>query len=108
MTDNAITSDDVAPKKGRPAKATATTEKAVPKKKFVENKPQGANIPDGYKIVIFESGSSYTSNRGTRFTSKDRMKILPIEEVDALLLLDNFREPDALEVEEFNSKISEV
>jgi hypothetical protein len=107
MEENVIKSGDVAPKKVRPPKEKTENQQPIRKEKFIKDKPQGANVPDGHKMIIFESGSSYTTKSGTRFTSKDRVKILPVEEADYLLSFVNFREPNALEVEDFNKKMME-
>ena len=77
MTQNIITSEDVAPKK---------TTKAKPKK------TEPAVVPAGEKIVVyFESGYSYCMPDGFTFTRENTMRELPADEAKKLLNLDNFR-----------------
>lgn len=80
MTDNVITSEDVAPKKTSKPK----TKKSEP-----------AVAPSGEKAVVyFESGFSYSLPNGFTFTRENRMLELPIDEAKRLLALDNFRLPN--------------
>lgn len=98
MSRNVVTSDAAAPK---PAKKTAT--KAEPKiKKVVNDRDKViATAPDGYKFVYFSSGVAYVTADGFRFTKDNPIYLLPVEEADRLLKLDNFRLPDQLELEDY-------
>lgn len=99
MTDNVIKSKDTNPKAEKPVKK-APAKKAAPKK--VDAAPKG--VKDGFKIIVFESGSSYVSN-SVRFTKENRIQEIPESDAEFLLGLDNFRLPDPFEIEEyFNSK----
>lgn len=102
MSDNVIKSTDVtsAKKEKNPVKKTAVKKEPIEVKvgEELENK-----IP-GFKVVIFETGSSYVSG-DTRFTREDNIKEVSNDEADFLLTLDNFRVPNQLELEDyFNSK----
>jgi hypothetical protein len=98
MTENNIvTSSSIKPEtteknpvKKAPAKKAAAKKADAPKKE----------VGSGKVVVIFESGSSYSSN-GLRFTREDNIQEVTQEEADFLLTLDNFRTPDALELEEY-------
>ena len=91
MTENVITSENVAPKK---------TTKAKPKK--VEQ----AVVPSGDKIVVyFESGFSYSLPNGFTFTKENRMLELPADEGKRLLALDNFRLPNDEEKELYYNSV---
>jgi hypothetical protein len=99
MTDNTIKSTDVNPTSEKPAKK-ATPKKAAPKK--ADAAPKG--VQEGFKIIVFESGSSYVSN-SVRFTRDNHIQEVPDAEAELLLALENFRLPDQFEIEEyFNSK----
>lgn len=98
MSDNTIKSTDVNPEsneKKAPAKKAAA-KKTSPKVK--ENIETAVN--SGYKIIIFESGSSYVSGE-IRFTRQNNIQELPEAEANRLLELDNFRIPNQLELEEY-------
>lgn len=77
MTDNIVTSEDVAPKK---------TPKAKPKKAKPEVAPVGEKI-----VVYFESGFAYSLSNGFTFTKENRMLELSADEAKKMLALDNFR-----------------
>lgn len=80
MTDNVVTSENVAPKK---------TKQSKPKK--VEEK----EIPTGDKMVVyFESGYAYSLSNGFTFTRENRMLEVSADEAKRLLALDNFRLPN--------------
>lgn len=80
MSENVVTSENVAPKK---------TKQTKPKK--VENK----EVPAGDKIVVyFESGFAYSLPNGFTFTQENKMLELPADEAKRLLALDNFRLPN--------------
>lgn len=91
MTENVITSEDVAPKK---------TTKVKPKK--VEQ----TVVPSGDKIVVyFESGFAYSLSNGFTFTRENRMLELPADEGKRLLALDNFRLPNDEEKELYYNSV---
>jgi hypothetical protein len=86
--------------------ATDKPVKKAPAKKTTKAKSAAApsGIKDGYKIVYFESGSSYTSN-GFRFTKDNRIQEVPEADADILLEQENFRLPTQVEVDDyFNSR----
>lgn len=100
MSDNTIKSTDINPDK---SDKKATPKKAVQKKPATK-KEQPIIIPEDGVLIIFESGASYSSN-GLRFTRENPIQKVSNEDAEFLLTLDNFRRPDALEVEEYyNSK----
>ena len=100
MSDNTIKSTDINPDK---AEKKTATKKAAPKKSAAK-KEEPIVIPEDGVLIIFESGASYSSN-GLRFTRENPIQKVSNEEAEFLLTLDNFRRPDALEVEEYyNSK----
>lgn len=91
MSDNIIKSDDV--KSEKPVAKKATTKKAAPKK--------AAAAPfsvEGYRIVVFESGASYSS-KNLNFTKDNRIQEVPELDAEVLLGLDNFRLPTQEEVD---------
>lgn len=99
MSDNVIKSTDINKAVDKPAKKAPAKKAAVKK---VDATPVVTD-PD-LKIVIFESGSSYTSD-GIRFTQSNRIQEVPQEVAERLLELDNFRLPNQFEIEDyFNSK----
>lgn len=92
MTDNIIKSDDVNQK---PVK------KATPKKTAAKkaDAPKVAT-KDGLRVIVFESGASYTSN-GISFTRENRIQAVPEADAERLLELDNFRLPSQEEVDNY-------
>ena len=98
MSDNVIKSTDINKAVDKPAK------KAPAKKAAVKKAEAAPVVSEGLRIVIFESGSSYTSD-GIRFTQANRIQEVPNEVAERLLQLDNFRLPTQFEIEDyFNSK----
>ena len=79
---------------------TEPVKKAPAKKTVAKEKASG--LKEGYKLVIFESGSSMNSS-GYRFTKEDRIQEVEEEVADRFLALDNFRLPTQLELEEYLS-----
>lgn len=92
MTDNIVKSDDVNQK---PVKKTAPKKTAAKK----ADAPQIAT-KDGLRVVVFESGASYSSN-GVRFTKENRIQAVPEADAERLLELDNFRLPTQEEVDNY-------
>lgn len=98
MTENIITSDAVDPK---PAKKT--TAKTTPKpKKDVESSIVESN--EGFKYIYFSCGAAYITANGYIFSREDPIHLIPNEEADRLLKLDNFRLLDQIELEEYLKK----
>lgn len=97
MTDNTIKSTDINKDKEvakkAPAKKAAVKKAATPK---IEKESSGQD----YKVIIFDSGSAYTSN-DIQFTREDYIKEVPTKIADHLLSLENFRLPDQIELEEY-------
>lgn len=91
MSDNVIKSTDVDPK---PEKKSATKKAAKPK--------TVTSATPGYRVVVFESGASYSSN-GRRFTKDNRIQEVTEDEANLLLSLDNFRLATQEEVDNFNA-----
>lgn len=103
MTDNTIKSTDVNAPKEKAVKKAPAKKAAAPKVK-AEEKAEDVKVESGKLVVIFESGSSYTSN-GVRFTRQNPVQEVPVADAAALLELDNFRLANDFEIEEyFNSK----
>jgi hypothetical protein len=106
MSDNVIKSTDINKASDKPAKK-APAKKAAPKKQesIAKEQEDVANTAkDGFVIVIFESGSSYTSN-GIRFTRENNIQEIPSADAQLLLQLDNFRLANQFEIEDYlNSK----
>lgn len=103
MSDNIVTSADAtsAPKEEKNTAKKAPAKKAAPKAKVAE-KVETATT--GYKVIIFESGSSFVSG-DIRFTRENYIQEVPEDEANRLLEFDNFRLPDQLELEDYlNSK----
>lgn len=99
MSDNVVKSTDVN-KTAEKAVKKAPAKKATPKK--ADAAPKG--VKNGYKIVVFESGASYTSN-GIRFTRDNNIQEVPESDAEVLLGLENFRLPNQFEIEDyFNSR----
>lgn len=99
--DNVIKSSDVnKTKEDQTSKTTAkkaSTRKAAAPKKDSESI---IAIPEDGVLVIFESGASYSSGE-VRFTRDNPIQKVSPELAEFLLQLDNFRRPDALELEEY-------
>jgi hypothetical protein len=54
---------------------------------------------EGNVLIVFESGSGYTTGSGFRFSQRNKMGLLPSEEANLLLALENFRLPSDEEKE---------
>lgn len=89
--------------------AAEVTEKKPPKaKKVVDERNANetvAKAPSGYKFVFFDSGASYTSTSGVRFTADKRLQLVAEDEADHLLSFDNFRIPTILELQEYSKTL---
>ena len=120
MEDNIVKSTDVnkkaeKPKEPKVAKEEVITaeeaapQKAAPKAKKIADErnvnESVATAPDGYKFVFFDSGASYTSTSGVRFTRENCIQMLPVQEADHLLAFDNFRIPTQLELQDYAARI---
>jgi hypothetical protein len=105
MTDNVVKSTDINTKSTE--KKSATKKTATPKvaKEKGERNADVAVPQSGYKFIYFESGSSYVTAEGYRFSREQRIHQVPVEEADRLLKLDNFRLPDQVELEELAKEI---
>ena len=91
MTNNetSVTSEKI----NKPKKAVA--KKVAVKKEIIEE-----NISEeGKVLIVFESGAGYSTRSGFRFTQRNKMGLLPAEEANLLLTLDNFRLPSDEEKE---------
>lgn len=91
MTNNetSVTSEKI----NKPKKAVA--KKVAVKKEIIEE-----NISEeGRVLIVFESGAGYSTGSGFRFTQRNKMGLLPVEEANLLLTLDNFRLPSDEEKE---------
>jgi hypothetical protein len=74
--------------------------KAVAKKTTVKEEITEKNISkEGNVLIVFESGSGYTTGSGFRFSQRNKIGFLPSEEAKFLLALDNFRLPSDEEKE---------
>ena len=74
--------------------------KAVAKKVAVKKEIIEENISEeGRVLIVFESGAGYSTGSGFRFTQRNKMGLLPVEEANLLLTLDNFRLPSDEEKE---------
>jgi hypothetical protein len=74
--------------------------KAVAKKVAVKKEIIKENISEeGKVLIVFESGSGYSTASGFRFSQRNKMGLLPVEEANLLLTLDNFRLPSDEEKE---------
>lgn len=104
MTDNIVTSDQVAvkkPSKKKVPRVQVVAEESTPQEqKGLPQREFSVSSLDK-KFVYFSSGSAYVTKSGFRFTRDKRIYELDVEEADALLKLDNFRLPDQLELEEY-------
>lgn len=101
MSDNIVKSTDTNVKSTE--KKTVAKKSATPKiAKEKNDKDLDVVVEqDGFKFIYFDSGSSYVTSNGYRFSKEQRIHQIPIGEADYLLTLDNFRLPDQLEFEEF-------
>ena len=91
MTNNetSVTSEKI----NKPKKAVA--KKVAVKKEIIEE-----NISEeGKVLIVFESGAGYSTASGFRFSQRNKMGLLPVEEANLLLALDNFRLPSDEEKE---------
>ena len=91
MTNNetSVTSEKI----NKPKKAVA--QKVAVKKEIIEE-----NISEeGRVLIVFESGAGYSTASGFRFSQRNKMGLLPAEEANLLLTLDNFRLPSDEEKE---------
>lgn len=109
MEDNIVRSEDVAPKPAKKATKKAASPSPKPTKAPSErnNLETVAKAPDGYKFVLFDSGYSYITPSGYRFTQDNRIHLLPDDEADHLLTFDNFRLPDQNELLEYAETIED-
>ena len=91
MTNNetSVTSEKI----NKPKKAVA--KKVAVKKEIIEENISG----EGKVLIVFESGSGYSTASGFRFSQRNKMGLLPVEEANLLLTLDNFRLPSDEEKE---------
>lgn len=95
MTDNIVKSEDVNPTK----KSIATKNTTVKTKR--EDKNETVNtIKDDRIVVIFESGSSYSSG-DVYFDRQNYIQEVEKEVALELLKLENFGLPNQIELEEF-------
>lgn len=74
---------------------TAAVKKAAVKEEITEN----VISEEGKVLIVFESGSGYTTGSGFRFSQRNKMGLLPSEEARLLLALENFRLPSDEEKE---------
>ena len=91
MTNNevSVTTEEI----NKPKKPAA--KKAAAKKQITEE-----NVSkEGTVLVVFESGAGYTTGSGFHFSQRNKMGLLPAEEANLLLALDNFRLPSDEEKE---------
>jgi hypothetical protein len=74
--------------------------KAVVKKTAVKEEiTEDIVSKEGNVLIVFESGAGYTTGSGFRFSQRTKMGLLPVEEANLLLALDNFRLPSDEEKE---------
>ena len=74
--------------------------KAVAKKATVKKEITKETISEeGKVLIVFESGAGYSTGSGFRFSQRNKMGLLPAEEANLLLALDNFRLPSDEEKE---------
>jgi hypothetical protein len=74
--------------------------KAVAKKTAVKEEiTEDIVSKEGNVLIVFESGAGYTTGSGFRFSQRNKMGLLPVEEANLLLALDNFRLPSDEEKE---------
>lgn len=86
--ENIVTSEQVAPRRGRPKKIEVSTQNKEQDIKKLESMSEGEK-----QIVYFESGSGYLMPNGFKFTRQNPMLELPVEDAARLLKLENFRLP---------------
>jgi hypothetical protein len=84
-----VTSEEI----NKPKKAVV--KKAAVKKEITED----IISKEGKVLIVFESGSGYSTASGFRFSQRNKMGLLPVEEANLLLTLDNFRLPSDEEKE---------
>jgi len=99
MTENIVTSDSINPK---PAKKASATKSAPKAKKDVATSDVVST--EGLKYIYFSSGSAYVTADGYTFSREEPIHLIPTDEADHLLSLDNFRLPDQVELEEYLNK----
>lgn len=95
MSDNVIKSSDVN-QKPKESATKKTAPKATAKVKVESEK----GLKAGHRIVVFESGASYTSN-GIRFTRDNHIQEVPESDAEILLQQENFRLPTQFEVDDY-------
>jgi hypothetical protein len=82
--------------------------KAVAKKATVKKEVVKENITEEGKIlIVFESGAGYSTGSGFRFSQRNKMGLLPAEEANLLLALDNFRLPSDEEKELYYTNLED-
>ena len=64
-----------------------------------ERPVQETTINNETVLIVFESGAGYSTASGFRFSQRNKMGLLPAEEANLLLALDNFRLPSDEEKE---------
>jgi hypothetical protein len=64
-----------------------------------------AQAPAGFKFILFESGASYTSRDGFKFTKSQKIHLFKNDEADQLLKFTNFRIPDQIELQEYAGRM---
>jgi hypothetical protein len=91
MTNNkvSVTSEKI----NKPKKAVV--KKAAVKEEITED----IISEEGKVLIVFESGAGYTTWSGFRFSQRNKMGLLPSEEANLLLALENFRLPSDEEKE---------
>ncbi len=98
MTENIVTSDSINPKA---KKASAPKSAAKAKKEAVV----ADTIPaEGSKYIYFSCGAAYVTADGYIFSREEPIHLIPADEADRLLKLENFRLPDQIEIEEYLNK----
>lgn len=102
MSDNIVTSASLNADSTKKQKKTSAPKV---KREKLNEVTSVAVAPDGYKFIFFDSGSSYTTPSGKRFTKDKRINLLPIHEADHLLTFPNFRIPDQLELAEYSEEV---
>lgn len=96
MTENVVKSTDLDKKDA----VKKTTTKKTPAKKAAQPKEKAVLISSDTKVIVFESGYSYTSG-DFFFTRENPIQEVPVDVADRLLELDNFRLPDQIELEDY-------
>lgn len=82
--------------------------KAVAKKTVVKKEVVAESITEEGKIlIVFESGAGYSTASGYRFSQRNKMGLLPAEEANLLLALDNFRLPSDEEKELYYTNLED-